>query len=212
MWLKFKWHMFITSFIPLWVAIVFIDIWDIVAGFIKNWARDISFWQNLSSCLIMLLLPVISVVIILVVLIISINGINSFIKTRQKGKNNYAIIKEAKKESRLTTEYLLSYILPLIAFDFGTLRDVILFLIFFALLAILCIKNNNLYTNIYLELRQYKIYTCDIGITIMDKENVYKDCFVLSKEDLTQNIDEKLNMWEFENQHSYIIINEEKSK
>lgn len=212
MWLKFKWHMFITSFIPLWVAIVFIDVWDIVVGFIKNWTKDISFWQNLSGCLIMFLLPIISVIIILIVSIISINGINAFIKTRQKGKNNYAVIKNAKKESRLTTEYLLSYILPLIAFDFSCLRDVILFLIVFAVLAILCIKNNNLYTNIYLELRHYNIYTCDIGISIMDKENEYFNCFVLSKEDLTQNIGEQLNMWEFENQNSYIIINKEKDK
>ena len=160
----------------------------------------------------MFLLPIISVIIILIVSLISINGINSFIKTRQKVKNNYAVIKGAKKESRLTTEYLLSYILPLIAFDFGSLRDVILFLIFFAVLAILCIKNNNLYTNFYLEIWHYKIYTCDIGISIMDKENEYLNCFVLSKEDLTQNIGETLNVWEFENQHSYIIINEEKSK
>lgn len=30
MWLKFKWDMFVTSFIPLWISIIIFDLWDIV--------------------------------------------------------------------------------------------------------------------------------------------------------------------------------------
>ena len=30
MWLKFKWDMFVTSFIPLWLSIIIFDIWDLV--------------------------------------------------------------------------------------------------------------------------------------------------------------------------------------
>ena len=30
MWSKFKWDMFVTSFIPLWISIIIFDIWDIV--------------------------------------------------------------------------------------------------------------------------------------------------------------------------------------
>lgn len=204
--------MFITSLIPLWLAIVFIDCWEMVDGSIKKWNSNISTVENLSICASTYLLQIISITIIIFVVVVSLICINRFLRSRADGKNNYATLKSAKKESKLTTEYLLSYILPLIAFDFGNLRDVILFLGFFAILAFLCIKNNNLYTNIYLELRKYKIYTCDIAVTVMDKENIYTECFVLSKQNLTQCVGENLNMWEFENRHKYIIINKEKNK
>ena len=79
----------------------------------------------------------------------------------------------------------------------------------FAVLAFLSIRNNNVYTNIYLELRSYKIYTCDIQITKIDKKVKYEDCFVLSKVDLTQEIEEELPYWEIDTTH-YINTKEVK--
>lgn len=34
---KFKWNMFITSFIPLWLSIMVSDIWNIAESGIKTW-------------------------------------------------------------------------------------------------------------------------------------------------------------------------------
>ena len=37
---KFKWDMFITSFIPLWISIMVADIWSIVDFGTKKWAYE----------------------------------------------------------------------------------------------------------------------------------------------------------------------------
>ncbi len=207
MWGRFKWHMFITSFIPLWVTIILLDAWDTVINFQAAWNKELLFFQNLWACIEISLVQIVSIIIILIVVLISVVKFESFIRKRRTSPNDRAVIKTAKKEKSLSTEYLLSYILPLIAFDFGNLRDVIIFLIFFFVLAFLCIRNSNIYTNIYLEFRRYKIFTCNIERTIMDKATLFENCFVLSKNDLEQDIGENMAYWDFDNTH-YIKTNE----
>lgn len=209
MWNRFKWHMFVTSFIPLWATIIFIDVWEMVCQGRKTWKTEFTFLENIKSCISNNMIQFISVLIIFFVVIVSIISIEKAMRKREKANNDVAIIKKAHKESFLSTQYLLSYILPLVAFDFGSLRDIIIFLLFFAVLAFLSIRNNNVYTNIYLELRSYKIYTCDIQITKIDKKVKYEDCFVLSKVDLTQEIEEELPYWEIDTTH-YINTKEVK--
>ena len=34
---KFKWNMFITSFIPLWLTIIVADIWSVIESGIESW-------------------------------------------------------------------------------------------------------------------------------------------------------------------------------
>ena len=209
MWGRFKWHMFVTSFIPLWFTIVFIDVWDVAVAFKESWKENCKFIQNLWVCMQCCAVQIISIVALLVITLISIIGVETFINKREKTYNDKAVIKTAKKESSLSTEYLLTYILPLIAFDFGELKDVIIFSIFVGVIAFLCIKNNNIYTNLYLEFRKYKIYTCTIERRIMDKDTQCEDCFVLSRDDLEQCCEEKKSYWDFDNKH-YIITNEVK--
>lgn len=209
MWNRFKWHMFVTSFIPLWATIIFIDVWEMVCQGRKTWKTEFTFLENIKNCISNNMIQFISVLVIFLVVIVSIISIEKAMRKREKANNDVAIIKKAHKESFLSTQYLLSYILPLVAFDFGSLRDIIIFLLFFAVLAFLSIRNNNVYTNIYLELRSYKIYTCDIQITKIDKKVKYEDCFVLSKVDLTQEIEEELPYWEIDTTH-YINTKEVK--
>lgn len=209
MWNRFKWHMFVTSFIPLWATIIFIDVWEMVCQGRKTWKTEFTFLENIKNCISNNMIQFISVLVIFLVVIVSIISIEKAMRKREKANNDVAIIKKAHKESFLSTQYLLSYILPLVAFDFGSLRDIIIFLLFFAVLAFLSIRNNNVYTNIYLELRSYKIYTCDIQITKIDKKVKYEDCFVLSKVDLIQEIEEELPYWEIDTTH-YINTKEVK--
>ena len=209
MWNRFKWHMFVTSFIPLWATIIFIDVWEMVCQGRKTWKTEFTFLENIKNCISNNMIQFISVLVIFLVVIVSIISIEKAMRKREKANNDVAIIKKVHKESFLSTQYLLSYILPLVAFDFGSLRDIIIFLLFFAVLAFLSIRNNNVYTNIYLELRSYKIYTCDIQITKIDKKVKYEDCFVLSKVDLIQEIEEELPYWEIDTTH-YINTKEVK--
>jgi hypothetical protein len=193
--------MFVTSFIPLWVTIIFLDIWDIVDSFKSTWDKNCEVSVNLRTCAFDSIVQIISIIVICIVSVISIIGIEKFIHKRNNSLNDKALITAAHKESALSVQYLLSYIVPLIAFDFGKLKDIIIFLLFFLTLAFLSIRNNNIYTNIYLEFRKYKIYTCNIERIIMDNVISYEDCFVLSKDDLQQYINEEITYWDFDTKH-----------
>ena len=205
MWLKFKWDMFITSFIPLWMSILIVDIWKIVCVTKLKWTSGTFIWKNVKKCAMANLIPLISIIIVLLVVIISIIGINSFIKKMNKSNNcSKGKILKARKANKLSSEFLLAYILPMIAFDFCKLQSLVLFLVYFVVLAFLCIRNDNIYTNIMLEFRGYKIYTCDIECLIAnDKTHVYYDSLIISQKDLTLEESNDIIYWDFNN---YIYI------
>ena len=112
------------------------------------------------------------------------------------------------KSNKLSSEFLLAYILPLIAFDFSNLKSLALFVVYFAILAFLCIRNNNIYTNIFLEFKRYRIYLCDIERLVPgDKTTIYYDSLIISKEDLTLLEDKSIKYWDCDN-YIYIHIKE----
>ena len=189
MWTKFKWDMFVTSFIPLWLSIIIFDVWDIVYNAITEFPKDGKFVDRLLCFAKNNIISFASVIIIFTVVIISIHGISRFLKERECSKQNpNGTIKKAKKANKLSSEFLLAYILPLIAFDFSNLKSLALFVVYFAILAFLCIRNNNIYTNIFLEFKSYRIYLCDIERLVPgDKTTIYYDSLIISKEDLTLN-------------------------
>lgn len=140
----FKSAMFFTSFLPLWVTILFINIKSIVECNTPLWTEYIS-----VACVLLGLLA--SAIIFL--------GAKRGLKKVVYKK--YRIL-EATQEKGITSEFLLSYILPLFAFDFTKWDDVIQFLIYFSILAFLCIRNNNVYANLFFEIMHYKFYTCEL--------------------------------------------------
>ena len=157
MWSKFKWDMFITSFLPLWFSILVSDLWDCAILLTTQWNKNLRILDNLFVFVHTSLLQLCSIVIIVVVVSFSISGISSFLKDREESSNNpKGKIIKARKANKLSAEFLLAYILPMIAFDFGELKSVSLFVIYFLVLAFLCIRNNNIYTNIFLEFKGYK--------------------------------------------------------
>ena len=68
----------------------------------------------------------------------------------------------AKEEKTITAEYLLSYILPLFAFDFTQWSQVVLFLIFYLTLGFLCVRHNYFSINIILEITNFRFYVCKV--------------------------------------------------
>ena len=198
MWKKFKWDMFVTSFIPLWISIVIFDIWDIVAAFIKNWSKNEKLFHNLKICVQACAVQLISILIIVIMVLISIRGINSFLRERNESTQNpQGLIIKARKANKLSSEFLLAYILPLIAFDFGCIKSIFLFLVYFAILAFLCIGNNNIYTNIMLEFKKYRLFSCDIQCELPgEKKKIYYDSLVISRDDLSiyENKEYRTNM------------------
>ncbi|GLC31133.1 hypothetical protein [Clostridium omnivorum] len=140
----FKIAMFITSFTPLWITIMFINILSIIKG-----------GPNLCTEKIGLAVIVISMFFSICIIYGSMKSI------KETAYKPYKIV-NATQEKGITSEYLLSYILPLFAFDFTKWDSVVQFLIYFSILAFLCIRNNNVYANLMFECRRYKFYTCEL--------------------------------------------------
>lgn len=206
MWKKFKWDMFVTSFIPLWISIIVIDIWDFVLIVIDKWDGKVKILENLVALLSAGCIQIISIIAIVIVVFCSIGGINAFLKKLNSSDNNpKATVLKATKANKLSSEFLLAYILPMIAFDFGDLQNLSLFLIYFAVLAYLCIRNNNIYTNIFLEFKGYRLFICDLECTILEEKHTYHDSLVISKDDLAQEEKNDVSYWDFDN---YIYITE----
>lgn len=208
MWRKFRWDMFVTSFIPLWFSIIVFSIWRIVENSIDAWNEKSKYVENVVNCLKKSSVELCVTLIVILLVWISVSGINSFIKGRKSTKNNpRGKIIRATKANKLSSEFLLAYILPMIAFDFGEIKDIVLFVIYFSVLAYLCIRNNNIYTNILLEFKGYKMYNCDIECSVLEQKKIYHDSLIISEDDLTQMEENEIPYWDFD-KYIYIAINE----
>ena len=201
---KFKWDMFITSFMPLWVSIIVADIWSIFENGVINWSPEKGRCSNVVEICKMNWFCIMVVLIILLLMTSSLISINHFLRDKCKNSNPPKIkVKKAMRANKLSSEFLLAYILPMIAFDFTEIKSVVLFAIYFMALAFLCIRNSNVYTNIWLEFKGYKMFMCDLEINRMGRTHTYKECLVISKNNLTLEIDNDMKYWDFEN---YIYI------
>ena len=49
MWIKFKWNMFVTSFIPLWISIIIFDLWDLVDEAVASYSKEGTLLEKLYS-------------------------------------------------------------------------------------------------------------------------------------------------------------------
>lgn len=158
----FSYSFFYLAFLPLWVSILFVDIKSIIEG---N--------KNLGT-------EYISILCILIFCLISL--VNLFFEVRaggEEGTQSQRILR-AQEEKSITVEYLLSYILPLFAFDFTKWDQVVLFLVFFLTLGFLCIKNNYFCVNIVLELMGYKFFACSLE----NEDDVKTEQIVISQRHL----------------------------
>lgn len=171
----FKVAMFITSFLPLWITIIFIDVLNIARGNPNLYTEKIS----------------------LVVILISISFSSFIIYGSMKNikSEDYEPYKisSAVQEKGITSEFLLSYILPLFAFDFTLWESVIQFLIYFGILAFLCIRNNNVYANLIFECRNYKFYTCEL-IWTPESTTLPIQAIVISKSNLCAKIENTIEV------------------
>ena len=131
-----------TSFAPLWISILFIDIKSCIENPTNRWTEYISIGCIIVSCII-------ATIVLLTTL--SANG--------KEGTAPHIIL-SATEEKAITAEYLLSYVLPLFAFDFTQWNQVVIFLFFYLTLGFLCLRHNYFSVNIVLEIARFRFYTC----------------------------------------------------
>lgn len=164
----FKIAMFITSFLPLWITVVFIDSMSLIKGETNKYTE------------------VIGLIVIFIAVIGSITAIIFAMNNVKETEYKPYRIKKAVQEKGITSEFLLSYILPLFAFDFTLWEKVVQFLIYFCILAFLCIRNNNVYANLIFECRKYKFYSCEIE-WVPEPSTTPISTIIISKSNLCAN-------------------------
>lgn len=181
--LPISFSMFFLSFTPLWISILFIDIKSLI--------------ENEEY----LYTEIISISTIVIVSIISIIVLLANIKSRNtNGAETFSIVK-ASEEKTITAEFFLSYILPLFAFEFTEWDGVVLFLIFFGVLAYLSIKHNHFSVNIMLELLHYKFYLCELS----NSDNTIITKTIITKEILSSQINSDIHIRSINNEYSIQI-------
>lgn len=168
----FRIMMFVSSFSPLWFSILILDLF-------KFNIKNIDTLKD-SPLEIQLTIYVMVAFIVISISLIPFCWFNS------KHETTSYTLKNSTKEKSITTEYLLSYILPLISFDFSEISNLILFLIYMFLLAFLCIKNDNVYINVILEFMGYSMYSCEVSYKNSLNEEISKDIIIISKSNLVQ--------------------------
>lgn len=171
--------MFFLSFCPLWISVLFIDIKSICEG-------NANIWTEIISILLILIVSIIA----LIILLFELNPKDA------KDLHEYTII-AAKEEKTITAEYLLSYILPLFAFDFTIWSEVVLFLVFFSVFAFLSIRHNHFSVNILLELVHFRFYSCDLE----NEDGISISKTVICKEILSAQIGEMIFAYSINNEY-----------
>lgn len=154
--------LFYLSLTPLWLSIAFID------------AKNL--WEGTANPVT----EIISIICIIVAMIVSAVVVISAFSKKKNSKTKQYTLNEVKEEKILTAEYVLSYVLPLLAFDFTVWYDVVLFLLFFLVLSFLHIRHNRLCANIVLEMFRYKYYEC----TLINEDGVSIQKNIISRRDL----------------------------
>ena len=132
------------NFLPLWAIVVFLDCKALFLDHVKN---DGTEWCGLYGCCIGLLFC--SIVVF--------RGL-----CEKKGQNGGRgiIVEDIEERKVMSAEVLLSYVLPLLAFDFGSWVGMVQFLLFFFVLLLLQVRHNAITGNVFLELLGYRFYDC----------------------------------------------------
>lgn len=98
MWLRFKWDMFVTSFIPLWISIIIFDIWNLVDYAVTAYPEEGKPLEKLLSFMCGNTIQITSIIIVIIVVALSIHGINNFLRDRENSQqNSTGTILKAKK-------------------------------------------------------------------------------------------------------------------
>lgn len=189
----YKLCLFITSFIPLWISIIFKIFTEAIDANFSCYGREF-----IGSSVFILSICLVNAVSIIYIKV----GIKRARSTT--GRYERCKIINAEKEKTITSEYLLSYILPLFAFDFKDWKEIALFLLYFIILAFLCIKNNNVYVNLLFELVGYSYFNCEIE---MELSGNLKRVTIITKQDLNSKIGHELTIVSLNKPIYYDVVN-----
>ena len=163
-----------TSFLPLWISILFMDIKSIVEK-----------GPHLTTEIVGLLCIVISLPICIFIIFIALH-------TKIREGTILQTLVSVKEEKRI-----IAYILPFFAFDFTRWDQVIPFLIFYLTLGFLCVRHNYLSVNIMLEIAGFRLYRC----SLKNDDGIVTDQIVISHRRLNSFVGESLYLSSLNNEY-----------
>jgi len=150
---KYKILMFLSSYTPLF-AILFLkvlsQIYESVETFNKSEALDYIYSNT----------TVIVVICAILLLIIVPNVILGLILRYTKSTTNPKQLKihSVKKMNHIYMEYLISYIIPFLSFDFNNMFDMFALLFLLSTICIIYINSDLLYVNIVFNVCRYNLF------------------------------------------------------
>lgn len=163
--------LYFISFMPLWISVIFIDIKSLFID------KTDSPWMERMSIAGLIIMILACMVFVLV----------KMAPSSHENANGYSI-QEAKEQKTATIDFLLSYIMPLYAFDFTTWYGVVLFLFFFWIFWRLTAGHNIFSANIVMDLAKFRFYECKL----MTGDNTIVEMTVLSKRELISRKGEEI--------------------
>lgn len=143
----FEFSMYFLSFLPLWVSILIIDV--------VNCTRE---EENLGTEKLSIAL------ILLGILVFSFIAWRWLTRKSSQNREKY-ILEYAKEERFITAEFLMTYVIPLFAFDFTRWDGMVLFLWFFIVFGVLVHRHKYFCTNLALEFCGYRVFDCRLAIS-----------------------------------------------
>lgn len=137
----FKYSAFFVSYTPLWASILYVDFMSLL------YHKTPSRWTEM-----------ISITMIVVAYVISIINMIRTLKGMNKENSEKFRITAVQEQKTAALEYVLTFVLPMFAFEFTQWENCILFIIYFSTLLMLCSKHNLLFANMVFEVQNYRLY------------------------------------------------------
>lgn len=182
MYKLFPYSLYFLSFLPLWISVLFIEIRSICSE-----------TQNLVSEYSVVVGIFLGVSISMYILLRQLKALHSEHAPKQT-------IKAAKEQKALSVEFLLSYILPLFAFDFTCWDEVLQFLIFFGIVGYLCISHNMYCANLVMDVMKYRFYDCEIE----NADGITHTVTIISQHKLTSKVGQQVHLTRLNNDYSFV--------
>lgn len=178
----FEISLFILSFLPLWLSVLFIDV-------VSIFREDNNIFTE-ELCLFFI--PI----CIVIAFIICWKQLTTHNK---QNKEKYEI-KEAKENKFETITFLLSYVVPLFAFDFTKWDGMILFGGFFLSFYYLIHRHNIFCPNIVLDIFNYKVFICKI-----ENNNRIIEKQIISKNQLESQVGDSIRTMKINNEYQFEV-------
>lgn len=177
--------LFFLSYLPLWICIFFKDF--------------MSIFQSRPY----IATEIISMICILICIILSYIVVYRSLHKKTLEDSSSVTLVVAKEEKMLSAEYICTFILPLLVFDFTIWQDVVLFLIFWGALGCLCVRHNYYSMNVSLEFMGYHLYRC----CFMNNRAKVIEKFIISKQRLNVIVGDDIHILALNNDCSLHIFN-----